>query len=137
MMQSLDGLQAYDFPPFGLLYCVLSKVQQSQELEVTLVALFWSQQLWFPDLLGLQVEILVVFTAEGSTQTPAFPLLPPEPPHAQSDCLSLIQRSARHLAFSSAVAHQLAYCRRPSDRLNYQAKSGVLNLGVYVTYNRQ
>ena len=61
-------------------------------------------------------------TAEGSTQTAAFPLLPPKPPCAQADCVSFVQRSARHFGFSSAVARQLAYCRRPSTRLNYQAK---------------
>ena len=57
MMQSWDGLQAYAFPPFGLLHRVLSKVWQSRGLELTLVALFWPQHLWFLDLLELLVEI--------------------------------------------------------------------------------
>ena len=51
MMQSWDGLQTYAFPLFGLLYRVLSKVQQSRGLELTLVAPFWPQHPWFPDLL--------------------------------------------------------------------------------------
>ena len=57
MMQSWDGLQAFAFPPFVLLYCVLSKVQQSRGLELTLVAPFWSQHPWFLDLLELLVEV--------------------------------------------------------------------------------
>ena len=50
-MQSWDGLQAYAFPPFGLLHRVQSKVWQPRGLELTLVAPFWPQHSWFPDLL--------------------------------------------------------------------------------------
>ena len=56
-MQSWDGLQAYAFPPFGLLHRVLAKVRQPRGLELTLVAPFWPQHPWFPDLL----ELLVAF----------------------------------------------------------------------------
>ena len=59
MMQSWDGLQAYAFPPFGLLHRVLSKAQQSRGLELTLVAPFWPQHPWFPDLLELLVAVPV------------------------------------------------------------------------------
>ena len=64
-------------------------------------------------------------TSEGSTQTAALPSFPPEPPRASSDCVSYIERSARALGFTSAVAHQLAHCRRSSTRVNYQAKWSV------------
>ena len=57
MLQSWDGLQAYAFPPFGLLSRVLVKVRQSQRLELTLIVPFWPQHPWFPDLLELLVEI--------------------------------------------------------------------------------
>ena len=60
MAQSWDGLQAYAFPPFGLLPCVLAKVRQSRGLELTLVAPFWPQHPWFPDLLELLVAVPVV-----------------------------------------------------------------------------
>ena len=53
MMQSWDGLQACAFPPFGLLHRVLSKVRESRDLELTLVAPFWPQHPWFPYLLEL------------------------------------------------------------------------------------
>ena len=57
MLQSWDGLQAYAFPPFGLLPRVLAKVRASRNLELTLVAPFWPQHLWFPDLLELLLEV--------------------------------------------------------------------------------
>ena len=63
-------------------------------------------------------------TAEGSTQTAALPSFPPEPPRASFDCISYIERSARSFGFS-AVAHQLARCRRASTQVNYQAKWAV------------
>ena len=59
MLQSWDGLQAYAFPHFGLLHRVLSKVWQSRGLELTLVAPFWPQHPWFPDLLELPVAVPV------------------------------------------------------------------------------
>ena len=57
MLQSWDGLQAYAFPPFSLLPRVLAKVRASRNLELTLVAPFWPQHLWFPDLLELLLNI--------------------------------------------------------------------------------
>ena len=57
MLQSWDDLQAYAFPPFGLLSRVLAKVHQSKGLELTLVAPFWPQHPWFPHLLELLVEV--------------------------------------------------------------------------------
>ena len=51
VMQPWDGLQAYAFPPFGLLHRVLSMVRQSRGLELTHVAPLWPQRPWFPDLL--------------------------------------------------------------------------------------
>ena len=57
MLHSWDGLQAYAFPPFGLPPPVLAKVRHSRGLELTLVAPFWPQHPWFPDLLELLLEI--------------------------------------------------------------------------------
>ena len=64
-------------------------------------------------------------TSEGSTQTATLPSFPPEPPRASSDCVSYIERSARAFGFTSAVARQLARCRRSSTRVNDQAKWSV------------
>ena len=59
MMQPWDGLQAYAFPPFGLLQRVIAKVRQSGGLELTLVTPFWPQHPWFLDLLKLLVAVPV------------------------------------------------------------------------------
>ena len=46
-------------PPFGLLPCVFAKVRWSWGLELTLIAPFWPQHPWFPDLLELLVAVPV------------------------------------------------------------------------------
>ena len=53
MLQSWDSLQAYAFPPFAMISQVLAKVRASQSLELTLIAPFWPQHPWFPELLIL------------------------------------------------------------------------------------
>ena len=70
-------------------------------------------------------DSLLPATKEGSSQTSAFPPLQPESPNASADCLSFVERSARHFGFSKAVAHQLTHCHRESTRINYQAKWSV------------
>ena len=70
-------------------------------------------------------DSLLPATKEGSSQTAPFPLLPPEPPCASADCVSYLQRSARHAGFSAAVARHLTNCRRRSTRVKYQAKWAV------------
>ena len=53
MLQSWDSLQAYAFPPFAMIGQVLAKVRASRSLELTLIAPFWPQRPWFPELLIL------------------------------------------------------------------------------------
>ena len=56
-------------------------------------------------------DSLLPATKEGSSQTTAFPSLPPEPPRASADCVLYLQRSTQHSGVSAAVARQLAHCR--------------------------
>ena len=56
MLQSWDFLMAYEFPPFALISLVLVKLRASQGAVLTLIALFWPQKGWFPDLLNILVE---------------------------------------------------------------------------------
>ena len=56
MLQSWDFLMAYAFPPFALIPQVLVKLRASQGAVLTLIAPFWPQREWFPDLLDLLVE---------------------------------------------------------------------------------
>ena len=53
MLQSWDGVQAYTLPPFSLFPRVLAKFRASRGPELTLVAPFWPQHHWFPDLLEI------------------------------------------------------------------------------------
>ena len=59
MLQPWDNLQVYAFPPFVLVRQVLNKLRSSLNTEMTLIAPFWSQREWFPNLLDLLVEIPV------------------------------------------------------------------------------
>ena len=56
----LDGLQAYAFPPFAIIPRVLSKLRESRGTELTLVAPYWAQRPWFPDLLQLSLAPPVI-----------------------------------------------------------------------------
>ena len=60
MSQCRDGLEAYAFSPFGFIPNVLAKIHQSRNLEVTLVAPYWPLKPWFPDILELLVDVLVL-----------------------------------------------------------------------------
>ena len=121
-MQPWDGLQDYAFPPFGLLQCVIAKVQQSRGLELTLVAPLWLQHPWFPDLLELLVAVPVFLPRRKDLlRQPHF--------HRFHQNLPVLRLTAYRISSAppapSAVARQLAHCRRSSTRVNYQAKWAV------------
>ena len=59
LLHSWEGLEAYAFPPFAIIPRVLQKVRETPRCHVTLVAPFWPQQSWFPDLLHLLVDVPV------------------------------------------------------------------------------
>ena len=116
MLQAWDGLEVYAFPPFALVNQVLPKLHDSCR----------------PLLAS---EDLVSGAAGPSGGRPCGPsavsrpsssaaLSPPtsEPLRASADCVATIQRAAHRHGLSSAVAKQLAFCRRRSTRLNYQSK---------------
>ena len=54
-LQPWDGLQAYAFPPWSIIPRVLAKLRESRGTELTLVAPYWTQRPWFPDLLHLSL----------------------------------------------------------------------------------
>ena len=45
-----DNLQAYAFPPIAIIKRVLLKLRASHDCDLTLIAPFWPQREWFPDL---------------------------------------------------------------------------------------
>ena len=56
ILQSWDYLQGYAFPPFAMLLQLLHKLRELKPAVITLIALFWPQREWFPDLLELLLE---------------------------------------------------------------------------------
>ena len=95
MLQSWDGLQAYDFPPFGLIPRVLAKVWRSRGLELTLVAPFWPQHPWFPDLLELLLEIPFFLPRRRDLRQPHF--------HHYHQNLTMLQLTAYRISSDSYV----------------------------------
>ena len=56
-LQPWDSLQAYAFPPIAVIRRVLLKLKASHHCDLTLIAPFWPQREWFPDLLELLSDI--------------------------------------------------------------------------------
>ena len=56
-LQLWDNLQAYAFPLIAIIRRVLLKLRASHHCELTLIAPFWPQREWFPDLLELLSDI--------------------------------------------------------------------------------
>ena len=50
-------LQAYAFPPIAIIRRVLLKLRASHNCDLTVIAPFWPQREWFPDLLELLSDI--------------------------------------------------------------------------------
>ena len=126
LLQDWDGLQACAFPPWAVIPLVLRKLRASSGVLMTLVALFWPQRPWFPDLLELGGgRAGSSATLSQSIQTASFPSASSRDPQAVSSCLATVQRFARTEGFSSRVATQVGFARRPSSRTNYQVKWSV------------
>ena len=56
VLQSWNGWQAYAFPPWSLIPAVLKKLRSSSGVLLTIIAPYWPQRPWFPDLLDLVVN---------------------------------------------------------------------------------
>ena len=55
-LQSWDNLDGYAFPPFAVVRQVINKVKKSRNCQITLIAPWWPQREWFPDLVELLVD---------------------------------------------------------------------------------
>ena len=62
LLQSWNDLQAYAFPPIAIIRRVLLKLRSSKNCELTLIAPFWPQRGWFPDLLELLSDVPVTLS---------------------------------------------------------------------------
>ena len=56
LLQNWNEWQAYAFPPWSLIPAVLKKLQSSSGVLLTIIALYWPQRPWFPELLDLVVD---------------------------------------------------------------------------------
>ena len=56
LLPNWNGWQAYAFPPWSLIPEVLKKLRSSSGVLLIIVAPYWSQRPWFPDLLDLVVD---------------------------------------------------------------------------------
>ena len=82
---------------------------------LTLIAPFWLQKEWFPELLSLAVAPPVPLT-----QTAPFSLPAPGPPRVAPSCMATIQCFACHLGLFRGVANQFSLCWRQSSHHLYQ-----------------
>ena len=108
MLQSWEHLQAYAFPPFGFIQRVFTKVHQSRNFEVTLVALFWPLKPWIPDLLELLVGVPVLLPQRRDL------LRQPHSHHFHQNLRALDLTGYRIASDPSSTSASL--------RLNYQSK---------------
>ena len=56
LLQNWNGWQAYAFPPWSLIPAVLKNLRSSSGVLLTIIAPYWPQRPWFPDLLDLVVD---------------------------------------------------------------------------------
>ena len=63
LLQPWDDLQAYAFPLIAIIRRVLVKLRSSRNCELTLIAPFWPQREWFPDLLELLSDIPITLSS--------------------------------------------------------------------------
>ena len=62
LLQPWDDPQAYAFPPITIIRRVLLKLRSSKNCELTLIAPFWPQREWFPDLLELLSDVPITLS---------------------------------------------------------------------------
>ena len=62
LLQPWDDLQAYAFPPIAIIRRVLLKLRSSKNCELTLIAPFWPQREWVPDLLELLSDVPITLS---------------------------------------------------------------------------
>ena len=56
LLQDWSNADLYAFPPFAILRKVINKFRNSPNSRMTLIAPWWPQREWFPDLIALVVE---------------------------------------------------------------------------------
>ena len=121
-LQSWDGLQAYAFPPWSIISWVLAKLRAFRGTFLTLVAPYWPQGPWFPELLDLAVAPPVVLPGRSDLLFQPVRSTSSRSPQASTSCLETLRRFTRAAGSSSDVTSRVGLARRASSRTNYQLK---------------
>ena len=58
MSVNWNGMHAYAFPPFALIPAIINKIRQ-HHCNIVLIAPFWAEMSWFPDILRLVVAPVI------------------------------------------------------------------------------
>ena len=56
LLQSWNHLDLYAFPPYAIIRRVVNKIRESENCRMTLIAPWWPQREWFPDLVELLID---------------------------------------------------------------------------------
>ena len=100
----LGHLQAYAFPPIAIIRRVTLDLRASHNCNLALIAPFWPQREWFPDLLELLSDIPIELPKRRDLLRPtAFPSVSRKSPYASSDCVATLKRFASQAGFSDTV----------------------------------
>ena len=125
LLQPWDHLQNYAFPPIAIIRRVLVKLRSSKNCELTLIAPFWPQRDWFPDLLELLSDVPVTLSSRKDLlRQPHF--------HRFHQNLPILQPTAWRLSSDSPVRpasllrwlDSLSSVEDCPHSLNYQARWG-------------
>ena len=124
LLQPWDDLQAYAFPPIAIIRRVLLKLRSSRNCKLTLIAPFWPQKDWFPDLLELLSDVPITLSDRRDLlRQPHF--------HWFHQNLPMLRLTAWRLSSCSpsrpvSLLRWLDnfFSRRLSTCLNYQARWG-------------
>ena len=129
MLQNWNGWQASAFPPWSLIPAVLKKLRSSSGVLLTIIASYWPQRLWFPELLDLVVDGPIPLPlSRDLLRQPHFHRYHLGVPGLSLHAWRLCCDSPGLRVFSSHVARQASLARRSSSRAGYQVKWAVYRL---------
>ena len=122
LLQNWNGWQVYAFPPWSLIPAVLKKLRSASGGLLTIIAPYWPQRPWFPDL-DLVVDGPVALPqSRDLLHQPHFHRFHLRVSRLCLHAWRLIMRFTRDSGFSNRVAQQVSLARRPSSRAGYQSK---------------
>ena len=125
LLQPWDNLQAYAFPPIAIIRRVLVKLRSSRNCELTLIASFWPQREWFPDLLELLSDVPIALSSRKVLlRQPHFHRFHQNLPLARASFLDKTKKALFLLAM--ATAKRVSELQALSFSVSFQGEDLVL-----------